>query len=861
MRLLQLALDRDELLDLHPNMTVVQGLDEAAHRVLVETVRGLTRDEAHLGGGLVEAHGVLFELRRDLLEVLELSAADIDPVVRPGDLPTQPLTVDARELKASEQEFSELLEQVTAQAERLSRARDVVAAADSAVRDAHHALDDCRAAGQRRRQQVEELAQRLAEMAERRGQIEQERADLGPSSAAADRALAEVEARTETIRTRALDASALHSELEAERDGLAVDLPDDDAEGLDRARRALDEVTTAVEAERAAATDSASRPRLFEARSPEAEPPAVLLEQLGARLGEIDRRLAAMASGDTDDVVEALDAMRAGGAGDLIPSVEAAALADDLRSLAFEIGADDAELVVDGSLAEARERLDDSRQALLEAEQAARNPELDRAEVNRLEEAHEALLEAKEKADGRLAGGRARSRVGRLRELEQEVLDRLGFTSYSAYMMGTSLQPTDPAKEVALDAARAALAKAEDEWHRLQQDTEAALTRAALLDRRRALVAAAARFIDPVPPIDDLAAELRLVRVRAVSAEQAAELLREALQRQGLDLGDEELDVEDVAMFAEAWLAEASAADERVRALVQERAALLAEEPGLRAAVEAGSTEGYTLSTLAASAPAEETGDPAETERRARLDAASAALSEAEDRWLSREVALEQLAALEPRLAAAAEGAMTAGAAAAGAEQEVALARAEASALRSAIAQLDEELTRMGLDEGEVRAALDAADGEGSEPAQLEAALREAEAQQRDAEMLLDTETRLLATLDSSGLALAMEIERLQDIVASQAGGGGASPAEELEWYLLARLAAQRSVSVAGAVPLLLDDALRGLDEAGVHHLLGRLEPMTEAVQIILVSEDPVVATWAREAGSARAAVVRPTAA
>jgi len=33
---------------------------------------------------------------------------------------------------------------------------------------------------------------------------------------------------------------------------------------------------------------------------------------------------------------------------------------------------------------------------------------------------------------------------------------------------------------------------------------------------------------------------------------------------------------------------------------------------------------------------------------------------------------------------------------------------------------------------------------------------------------------------------------------------------------------------------------------------------MAEAVQVIVISEDPVVASWAQEAGPARAAVVRP---
>ncbi len=87
---------------------------------------------------------------------------------------------------------------------------------------------------------------------------------------------------------------------------------------------------------------------------------------------------------------------------------------------------------------------------------------------------------------------------------------------------------------------------------------------------------------------------------------------------------------------------------------------------------------------------------------------------------------------------------------------------------------------------------------------------------------------------------------------------GTATPAEELEWYLLARLAAQRSVSIAGSVPLLLDDALSGLAIDEACHLLTRLERMADVVQVIVLSDDPVVATWALTTGSARAAVVSP---
>ncbi len=49
-----------------------------------------------------------------------------------------------------------------------------------------------------------------------------------------------------------------------------------------------------------------------------------------------------------------------------------------------------------------------------------------------------------------------------------------------------------------------------------------------------------------------------------------------------------------------------------------------------------------------------------------------------------------------------------------------------------------------------------------------------------------------------------------------------------------------------------------GLDEAEFSHVLGRLERMAEAVQVIVVTDDPMACSWALETGVERAALVRP---
>ena len=71
-------------------------------------------------------------------------------------------------------------------------------------------------------------------------------------------------------------------------------------------------------------------------------------------------------------------------------------------------------------------------------------------------------------------------------------------------------------------------------------------------------------------------------------------------------------------------------------------------------------------------------------------------------------------------------------------------------------------------------------------------------------------------------------------------------PVDDVEWYLLARLASLRSVSYAGSVPIVLVDALDGLAGADVRRVLDRLERMAASVQVMILTEDDDVAAWAK---------------
>lgn len=80
---------------------------------------------------------------------------------------------------------------------------------------------------------------------------------------------------------------------------------------------------------------------------------------------------------------------------------------------------------------------------------------------------------------------------------------------------------------------------------------------------------------------------------------------------------------------------------------------------------------------------------------------------------------------------------------------------------------------------------------------------------------------------------------------------------DDVEWYLLARLAAQRSVSpAAGSVPLVLDDPFGDLRSDEKVRLLSRIERLSGAVQVIVFTDDSGLVEWVGELPADRAAVV-----
>jgi hypothetical protein len=187
------------VIDLHPQLTVVRGLDPARRKQFLRAVESVVNGRPADLDGVVEAHGVLLDIGPEALgPVLGLGGdgAAIDPVVRPGDLPGpgQDETLAASRRRNAERTLDELRERLEASEASAAEARR---RCDAAMR-------------------------RLAADAS------------GPDGAEAGRSAVEVATRREAVRAAQVATDEARRRLEA----LVVDPTVGDRLSAGRARRA-----------------------------------------------------------------------------------------------------------------------------------------------------------------------------------------------------------------------------------------------------------------------------------------------------------------------------------------------------------------------------------------------------------------------------------------------------------------------------------------------------------------------------------------------------------------------------------------------------------------------------------------------
>jgi hypothetical protein len=707
MRLLQLQLDgaQSDALDFHPMMTIVRGLDPAMRSRLVAAVCALPAATDPGVPGLIESHGVLFDLTVENLQLMGLGL-DLDPLIRRNDLPgAHPGEADATPVAAV------TTEQFLA----------------TAPEGRYPELD----AARRQQRSSRETLSILREAAER----------------------------------------ARHEHADA-------------AAALRRATVALDEASgTSAQAEEASALlDDV----LFD--DPEPEPVASLsreelearVEDLTGRLTHIEQDLAELSALDTRPIEVLVDAIRNPPPAEMVPSQRAGELADEFVTLQAQVDQFEQELEAQGrGTASALAALEAARAELASAERAMAKPNLSPDDVTELEAAHQAVLDAE--GGGRLRRGGAK-RLDEAAAQQQVILDRVGFPTWSAYVMGAGLLGIDPIAEERLERARIDLESADNHWAKVAADIENDPAHRALLDRLEAVYLEAFDLLGGDDDQADLENALRSVRVpkAEVSQSELVDALAYQLELVGLNLGASP-GVDRVTMAADASLAEVSVLSERIGELRGERDETQVELADANHAVAA-------FDAAAEAAQREPTIDLTDGG-----DAADPSAAEPDLDALTHELerANEDEALYADQL-------------------EARLALVDASTQVEAVAS--SRVMRIAAQLASVEAELPAGPGEPPRPA------------------------------SDPGF----EVDPAEAV----------SGPEALEFYLLARLAAQRAASFSGSVPLVIDDALAGQHDDLVRALLDKLERMSEAVQIIYLSDEPVVTNWAESVGIQRAAVV-----
>ena len=518
---------------------------------------------------------------------------------------------------------------------------------------------------------------------------------------------------------------------------------------------------------------------------------------------------------DPVPVREALDEVRsAQGSGELVPSTEALSLADRLGDLDRRIaaaGSDD----IDGEEASpteldaANDRVERARVALAEMEREAA-AQSGGADLGALEEAHAEVERARDALDGRFGRARAQKRLDDALAAEDEILERLGLHSYADYLSrGGSAGPA-AGSGTGLDAARAEVAAAEAELAELRSTVEAALGQARLVDERRQARDEARRLLEaPDLPDESITAELLNVRVPADTSGPIARLV-DVLATVGLPVGDLELTGDELQEMVADWLAEYQHTESRLQRRIEALESL--DAPG-----EAPADEVFVLEASSAIDPV--------AEAQADVDAARS-------RVAAHEAAAESLAAIEQELD-------------------------EVEAELEALVETGERAESV---EPSVRPDSSVADVPATDPEASVAAveaLEEASAAVIAARAAVDAASSSASAIHDEYDAAVEELAVLRQTVSEM--DHEPPPVGEIEWYLLARLAAQRQQSFVGSLPLVISGALDGVtDDEGLVHLLDRLERMAGAVQIVHLTDDSRIIEWAELLDEDRAAVVRP---
>jgi hypothetical protein len=278
---------------------------------------------------------------------------------------------------------------------------------------------------------------------------------------------------------------------------------------------------------------------------------------LEAQRRDIGAALDMLASVDPEPVTDALDLVRVVTATGPIAPPEVLRLADEWASISEHLAALEAKFAAEeGGVQSVSDRLEIARARLAAAESALTPAPVRAEDVQALEAAHERVLAAERKASSRLGGNRALRALEEALAEQQIYLDRLGYPTWSAWIMGAPLLDATAEHAKRLEQARREVDEATWAWERLTEKLETDPEFRALLDRLERVLEAAHAIVGDV---DDVEQALRSLRIDPgpppCSVAEARERLAAALVGAGFEVEDD-TSLDDLRLHAERWLAE-----------------------------------------------------------------------------------------------------------------------------------------------------------------------------------------------------------------------------------------------------------------------------------------------------------------
>jgi hypothetical protein len=475
---------------------------------------------------------------------------------------------------------------------------------------------------------------------------------------------------------------------------------------------------------------------------------------------------------------DALQAVRPGP----VASRRALDLADQWVALREELAVIEARYpTADGSVSEISDRLDAARRELVVAVANTKPRTLTNDDIRELESAHEILLDAERKSASRLGGNRAKRQLEIAIADQQAVLDRLGFPTWSAFVMGDRMLDSTKNAKVRVQHLQAEVARLEQQWAGVSAVLDGDAEFVATLDQIDVVYSEARALVGDV---DDLEMALRNLRVDPVQSSSTATEVHARLVAELAAVGivfDDGAQPEELCGYAEQWIADVRAIEAHRHELERDIEESERELMDARASFDRIETFGPL--------------DDSSLSNNAKIRGARSAIIEAASRVVRHRSALGEISRL---LVVSTKAAET--------ERRM----AEAHAAKLGLMEMTTSMERAAS----------------AKVTRIEAAMR-----------------------DESPIVSSSR----------QSMGGGHDECTVLGEYIDKRAAASQPHSLAGPVPLLLDECFAGMNSDVTISLLHRINRTAERTQILYLTSQPDVADWVALNLSPNAMVVTGT--